>query len=395
VRWSLVSAALIGVACHSDGDPVEDCPAVPTLSTADLAAGMCVTKDLSWVEDRQAATDRMAALGARVIRSDLRWLLVQPTEDTWDWSVPDAAIDAAEASGLEYIAMVGYGVPWASSQTDDDSYYPPDDVADFATFAGAAAERYAGRIGLYEIWNEPNAGYRFWKPDLAGDPVAYGELFLAAEAAIHAVDPGARVILGGTFFHEQAIPGTITFTAEMLQAWPEILERADGVAVHPYTQYPPRVPPEEDQDGEIPVWEMYAQLRSLTGDLPVHVTEMGWPSWDPVDEDEQAAWLTRGMLLSQAEGITDLCWYTLYDDEEPVYQEDSFGLTRWDETWKPSGEAFAALAERAAQATGVGRVEDLPDGAWGVSYGDAGTAYWGEGQVCGETLGDAPVWVDP
>ncbi len=388
-------APLLIAACESvPNDPGDTCPVAPTLVETDLSGGFCIAKDLTWVGDRQAATDRMAALGARAVRSDIRWRVVQPTENTWDWSVPDDAIAAAESSGLEYIAMVGYGVAWASSQTEDDSHYPPDDPADFATFAGAAAARYAGRIERYEIWNEPNAGYRFWKPDIAGDPVAYGALFLAAEEAIHAVDPEAQVLIGGTFFHEQIIPGTISFISEMLAAHPEIPSRADGVAVHPYTFYPPRVPPEEDGDGEVPIWEMYSQLRELTGDLPIVVTEMGWPSWSPLSEEDQAAWLTRGVLLSQAAGITDLCWYTLYDDEEPANQEGSFGLTRWDESWKPSGDAFAALAERAALAEGVAAVPDLAEGAWGVSYGAAGAAYWGEGEVCGEVLGDVPTWIE-
>ncbi len=184
--------------------------------------------------------------------------------------------------------------------------------------------------------------------------MGYGELFLAAEQAIHAADPSAEVILGGTFFHEQLIPGALSFTQEMLEAYPEILERADGIAVHPYTLYPPQVPPETDGDGEIPIWEMYAQLREITGELPILVTEMGWPSWESVDEDEQAAWLTRGMLLSQAHGVYDLCWYTLYDDEEPTNYEEAFGLTRFDGAWKPAGDAFASLAQRSASATSSG-----------------------------------------
>ena len=104
---------------------------------------------------------------------------------------------------------------------------------------------------------------------------------------------------------------------------------------------------------------MIRGLKELTGDLPILITEMGWPSWDPVTEEDQAAWLTRGMLLAQSEGIQDICWYTIYDEDEPTYQEEAFGLTRWDGSLKPSGEAFASLAERAAGATGVGAITGL------------------------------------
>jgi hypothetical protein len=45
-------------------------------------------------------------------------------------------------------------------------------------------------------------------------------------------------------------------------------------------------------------------------------------------------------------------------------------------------------------AEGVAAVPDLAEGAWGVSYGAAGAAYWGEGEVCGEVLGDVPTWIE-
>ena len=61
---------------------------------------------------------------------------------------------------------------------------------------------------------------RLTPPPLAPPPAkleTYGHP-LKGRHAWHAVDPTAQVIVGGTFFHEQLIPGTISYTAEMLQA---------------------------------------------------------------------------------------------------------------------------------------------------------------------------------
>lgn len=386
-----ISFFLYGCQNERLGSP--PCPTAEHFYRMEPASGVCIAKNITWETERSRVARQMSELTAKAFRSDLLWHVVQPQPDTWDWEIADDMVAAAVENDLELIPMLGYGVPWASSQTDSDPYFPPDDPNDFAIFAGRVAERYQGVVRRYEIWNEPNAGYRFWKPNFAGDGASYGELFLAAEAAIHAVDPDADVIIGGTFFHEQAIPGTIGFIDEMLSAHPSILDKADGVAVHPYTLYPPRVAPEQSEDGEIPVWEMIEQLRGLTGELPILVTEMGWPSLGEVTEQDQANWLVREFLLLQAQGISDICWYTLADDENPSNPEQAFGLVYFDGSLKPSGTAFLELAEQAEHATGVGQIENLPDGMWGVTYQGVGSAFWGSGEICGESLSSTPIWI--
>ena len=354
---------------------------------------LCIARDLSGKSDVAAAVDLVADLGTSGVRSDLLWHRVQPERDAWEFERYDALFDALQARGLGWIAMLGYGAPWASSQTEDDHHYPPDDPADYALFAGTVAARYAGHGMRYELWNEPNAGWRFFKPDMGGDAVAWGALVVAAEEAIHAADPTAQVIAGGTFFHDQLIPGGVEFLEEAVEAWPELLDRVDAVGVHPYTLYPPRAAPESDEDGEIPAWEMYAAIREVTGDVPLVVTEYGWPSWGDVDEDEQAAWLQRGALIALAEGVQDVCWYTIWDGSDPSESpEAAFGLLRADGEEKPAAGAFRELSEHLAESDIVSWVRGLPDGAWGVHLGDGGTALWGEGEVCEEPVTEMPRW---
>jgi hypothetical protein len=335
-----------------------------------------------WDADHRATmVDALRETGVRELRHDLRWNYVQAARDAWDWTTEDAWVAAAE--GFEVIAMLGYGNEWASGEAD--SFYPPDDPADFAAFAAAAADRYD--LHRWEVWNEPNAGYRFWKvgdpPALSGDPVGYAALFVAAAEALPADD---EVEIGGTFFHDQGIIGGPEFVADAIAADPRVLELADALAVHPYTLYPPRVGPEEDEGDETPLVDMLDEMHAAAPGLPLTITEAGWPSFDEVDEDEQADLLLREFALAQADGVKDVCWYTLEDGDDPDNPEADFGLYRDGAVdRKPAGDAYAALADAIDGTDCNGRAEaalGLADGVYAVRWSSserAVTMVWTEG----------------
>ncbi|MFZ5479581.1 MAG: hypothetical protein ACOZNI_22640 [Myxococcota bacterium] len=392
-RRGVATAALsVATACQpADPAPAAELPVV----VEDAAAGICVSVQLDrWdAEHRAAQVAALEATGVRVLRHDLRWAYAMPARDTFDWTLEDAWVEAA--AGFEIVAMVAYGNPWASGGPDE--FYPPADPADFAAFVAAARDRYP-QIRRWEIWNEPNAGYRFWKvgdpPALAGDPVGYAALFAEAAAVL---PEDHEVSIGGTFFHEQGIPGGPAFVAEAIAADPRVVELADAVGFHPYTLYPPRVGPEEDGDGEIPLWEMQAAQEDAAGGLPALITEAGWPSTE-VTEAEQAAYVLREFALAQAGGLRDVCVYTLEDGEFADNPEDAFGL--WERGLaapKPAGEALAALADAIAGMDANGRVEEalgLPDGVYAVRWSDAdasATMVWTTSGTTEVTIDDTTV----
>jgi len=383
------------LACGGDKpSSKEDC-ALSHGPLVDLPEGMCVARNLtSWAGDPERLGDAMADLErvqATAVRSDVLWHIIQPEEGTWEFERYDAMLDALEASNIELVAILAYGTPWASSQTTGESTYPPDDPADFAAFAAAVAERYQGRVTKYEIWNEPNAG-RFWRPEISGDPEAWGELALLAARAIHAADPMAEVILGGTFFPAQIIIGGEEFVERALAAHPELLVEADTIAVHPYPTYPPQVAPESEENSNTRLVDVVATMRTLTDGMPVMISEYGWPVWGDVDEDIQAQFLERAALLSAGAGVTGICWYTLWNGEDPDNPEDSFGLLDVDGEPKPTAEAFIRLADAFERSEKAAPITDLPEGAHGVHLDGVGDVLWGEGEVCGETLGPTPLW---
>jgi len=374
------------------------CPApepVPEPTPADepewrvVEPDLCISRTLrATASSLDLALSVIDELGVTSMRTNVAWHVVQPAPGPFDWSTYEGAIDALIAQGVEPYVVLAYGAPWASSDPDADPYYPPDDPADFAAYAGAAAEHFAGRVARYEVWNEQNAGYRFWKPDLSGDPVAYGELFAAAADAVHAADPEAEVHLGGTFFHGQFIIGAEEFLASMpASAW----AAADGLAFHPYTFYPPSVPPEyagesdtSIGDGEVPLVEMIARLRAVAADagrpdLPLTVTEFGWPRWGEVDAAEQADWAERSVLLGLTQGVSTWCGYTLFDGPTDG-AEDRFGMASPDGLLTPYGERMRDLGAH-LEGVEAATLLDRPGGGTAVALRGPGdrvqTIEWG------------------
>ncbi len=279
-------------------------------------------------------------------------------------------VDAADAAGVEVLALLGYGVPWATSAEATDEFFPPDDPADFARYATEVARRYAGRIDRFEIWNEPNGGYRFWKPTAHGDAAAFGALQAAAASAVRAECEGCTIYSAGLFFHEQLINGALEFTNDMLEAAPGALRDADAFGLHPYPLYPPDSPP-EGEGASRSFAAIDADVRELLArhgaSLPIAATELGWPVYGRVDEDAQARLLSRAMLLGAALGWDPICWFNVTDG--PLHgsfpPEDDFGLYRFGSEDpaspidpKPARDALAWLARIGEDAVVAGARED-------------------------------------
>lgn len=386
--------------------------------------GLCVSLGLDREDEahRRAQLDALSSLGVQEIRHDLLWADVAPARGTWDWSTEDAWVDAAVDAGFEVIATAAYGNAWASSDPEADDFYPPDMPSDFGYFVNQAAARYEGKITRFEVWNEPNRGSTYWKvghpPAPSGDPVAYQLLFEEAERGIGEVDELAQVYVGGTYY--QPTDGAISGPDFLLatHGLGDMLQIADGVAFHPYMDYPPQIGPEGLGVGD-PVTsqsEMAAATRDGALGKPLLISNVGWPSWGAVSEQDQADFLVRGFALAQADGVRDYCVNTLEDGPDADVPEQNFGLFRdGANEMKPAGEALQALAGHihgmdsngdAAAALGV------PSGVAAVRWSSptaAATVYWSlDGAhtvsvrptlgMCGapKTIetGATPVWVD-
>ncbi len=224
----------------------------------------------------------VASTGVTVARSDALWEVTEPRPPTagghhFDWSFDDEIAGSLAAHGLRWLALLDYSAPWAESVPGQD-HSAPRSAADFAAFAGALAARYgpdggfwrahpelrAQPVQTFEVWNEPD-NPSFWHP--SPNAAQYAELYLATRAAIAAVDPSARVIVGG-------LTDPASFLPAMLAARPALARQVEGVAIHPYGATPAAV-----------LARVAAARRALDsaglGAVPLYVTEFGWTTSPP------------------------------------------------------------------------------------------------------------------
>ena len=328
------------------GDPME--------SIISIASHMSTGAEYS--REREFEIEQAAAANLHYMRRGFYWNQIEPADDNWTFEGYDVMVDLIADAGLSPIAMVTRGVSWAMPNES------PSDIAPevFGDFAGTVAARYADDIEIYEIWNEQNST-RFWKP--APDPNHYGVLLEAAYNAIHAADPNSQVIFGGmspfddvNLFDDR---GVWNFLARVGEEHPDLCDFIDGVAIHPYT-FLQQPGPEFNLDVGFyhylgttgHVAEVRGMLDELgCADLPIHFTEMGWPSL-LIGNHLQAAFLARGAILAASAEVASYCWYTFYDEEpdSSIPTEDYFGLYELpdgvtDPAPKPSWNAMTALVD--------------------------------------------------
>jgi hypothetical protein len=294
--------------------------------------------------------DEMRSAGIKVVRLDASWNAVEPNAPvggvhTYNWSFYDAVVGELASRGIRWYPIVDYSAPWAGQDVGQ-WRTPPSSDSEFAGYAAALARRYGPGgtfwaahpelpvepVRQWEIWNEENGAY-FWPS--APDASAYAALYEAGHDALHAVDPGARVVVGGLLAR-----GSGQFVSDMLAARPELKDEIDAVGLHAYGA---------TVDASISTMvDLRNWLTSLgMANTPIEVTEVGWStqglSWavpDAMRATDIAQLLPRAAALR---GVTRLLVHTwMTKEQSPSDGEDWFGLVHPDGTPSASGTAFAA-----------------------------------------------------
>lgn len=230
---------------------------------------------------REQLVASAASHGVRLARSDAFWEGAEPLTPSvfsrlegsaYDWHDNDVVAGTLARHGIRWWPVLDYAPRWAL-RPPSMLHAPPRDPRQYARYAAAFARRY-GRggdfwrenprltpqpVAEYEIWNEPDSSH-FWKP--RAEPGRYLDLYLRARAAIKAVDPLARVVVGGLTPN----PG---FVAAMLRSRPAAVGHIDAVGLHPYARTLAGVLEH--------VRSMRATLDRLGESFtPLELTEVGW-----------------------------------------------------------------------------------------------------------------------
>lgn len=284
--------------------------------------------------DLAQAANKWALTKAKTVRVMIPWAGVEPVEGTLNWSNVDKVVDAAVAKNIPVMGFINSTPTWAVGPGGRPLSGRPASPEVYGDFVAKVAERYAGKISAYEIWNEPNA-VTFYTP--APDPAGYTDLLKAAYPRIKAVDPSVTVIggvLGAVVDFGNVTINPVRFLEEMYDAGAKNF--FDAVSFHPYhysLKFSEGVPLANS-----PVNQLIAmrQVMVANGDSDKKIwgTEYGQPT-SKVSEAEQAAFvkdiLTTWQELPYA---GPLLIYTTRDRRTGSTDvQDTFGVYRTD--WTP------------------------------------------------------------
>ncbi len=192
-------------------------PGKPTATTATSATGPRAVQAafeqgievfLDGTPDVKALATQVSQLGMTWVKIRVNWRTLEATKGTLNLTALDDAVNTFNAAGIKVLLTLTGAPDWARPSATDyvkslTQYGPPDNLADFGTFAGQIATHYVGKVQAYEIWSEPNLRRSWISPTVASrdatrmSDARYIDLLSAAYKAIKAVDAKAFVITGG------------------------------------------------------------------------------------------------------------------------------------------------------------------------------------------------------
>jgi hypothetical protein len=257
---------------------------VPTSAHAYLPDGFIGVSPQSAANSKDFRLMQEAGIGS--VRLPIYWSSVQarsPAEAEADWSGFDREVMLAAEEKIEVMPFI-WGTPaWAGEQVIDLPVRSAWQRWGWSRLLRQAAKRYGPEgafwkenpelphlpIRRWEIWNEQNI-VTFADPV---DPLEFAKLVRISGRALHGVDPGAKVILGGFFGRPLQVPPNAAsggFLARLYRAR-DIKRHFDGVALHPY------VARARAMGAQI---ENLRRIMRRNGDArkPILVTELGWGS---------------------------------------------------------------------------------------------------------------------
>ena len=329
-----------------------------------------VNADLTTQDDAALSETlaRLAQLGLTTVRQRFDWNQIEPTAGQFTWDAYDRIVAAANAGGIELLAVLDGSPAWARAAADSaNPLAPPQERADFGRFAARVAARYAGKIHIYQVWDEPNIAPH-WGARLI-DPAGYAGLLREGYTQIKAVDPTNLVLtasLAPTLETGGANLSDITFLDQLLAAgaagW------FDAVAASPYGfDQAPEAAPAPDRLNYRRVELLRAALaRQGLSDIPLWAVAVGWYApppgwtgqpapWPSVSAEQQAAYAAQALTLARRwPWLQGWLWAGL-QPAQPTDARWGFALRQPDGAPRPLLGALAQAAAAPNEALQPGR----------------------------------------
>jgi hypothetical protein len=237
---------------------------------------------LDW---QQIRADHPERTGARMLRTGLRWDIVQPRRGSWRWGFYDRLFALEAQRGLELLPVLVVTPVWAGSAWNAIPSHP----GAFARFAAAVARLYGPRgrfwreyprldgklaAGWLDVWNEP---YLNAYSANGVNPGRYARLVRAVGVAVRHANSSERLLMETNTEYE-------TGTGELREDWIDALYRAvpslnryfDAASVRPYCVSPLTPVSQSDQSCR-KVRVIHDELAAHdAGSKPLWATEFPW-----------------------------------------------------------------------------------------------------------------------
>jgi hypothetical protein len=293
--------------------------------------------------------DEISSDGYRYTRIDFYWSGIESSDNNFDWTRVDSAVDHAHARGLTVLAMPTYSPSWTRPRGTTDKT-PPTDPNQYAEFVEAAVRRYGAYssvakyrnnpVKYWELWNEPNLR-SFWQDPVTRlpNPEAYAEMIGRTYPRAKAADASATFMVGG-------LVGPIDISA------PEFLRRVysyhksqrpgspipfDAVGLHPYSSH--RTPLTfESWNTFLLVDDIRRVMVSETGGKDANKMIWGTEAWYStacnrdycLNEWEQAAYVAEAVYQWQRNSNIGPYNYYLYKDlrSDSTDTGNNYGLVK-------------------------------------------------------------------
>jgi polysaccharide biosynthesis protein PslG len=303
--------------------------------------------------------DRLTGMGGNVLREDVNWPQVEPTNDAWSWGYLDSEINAAPP-GVGVILMFLNSPNWVRDPLANLAACPAGNAGscrmppavtklnEWQEFVRETVSRYSSRVVAVEIWNEPNLK-SFWRPN-GNEPARWAGLIQTAAQAVAEVDPSIPIISGGLGNGNISTDPNVGMMQgpylDAASASPGFAGFVDGIGIHPYAG---QVDPDSPGNRYTATLSEIRSVRDVRDPgKPLWATETGYYTTGPypVTEVQQRDWLMQiyDELLT-APDVEAMIVHALFD---PVWvtnnpAESSFGIVRANNQPKPAWTAFHDL----------------------------------------------------
>ena len=253
-------------------------------------------------------------LGTHWVRMFATWPDLEPTKGSYDpfWFENIEKMISALPPGTKMILDVVNTPSWETGSSDE--HTPPANPQEYAALLGMLAQRFAGRVAAYEIWNEENLA-SWWSG--GPNPAAYAQLLEATYPAIKAADPSATVVLGGMGGNDyQFLEGVYAAGGK---------GSFDAVGVHTDTACNGLSPYEFLRgsngrlvtDSFLAYREVHAVMLANGDDKPIWMTEMSWRTTEA--QCSEGAWAGQ-----KAEGVSEQQQSTFLKQAYNCLAQDSY-----------------------------------------------------------------------